>query len=91
MDATEANAQFVVGYGITVTKLTIRQISAPANPISYTLRKNGVNTALTVLATATAGTFTGTGSIAFSAGDFLSVIVVISAGAGVITSATVSI
>src|SRR5215831_11371306 len=65
--ATEANTQGVIRNPGTFSRL---QLNQNAVGITYTLRKNGANSALLVTSTATAGIFTdSTHSVAFAAGD----------------------
>ncbi len=74
VSATEAQGQWLVGADCTLTYLRVRANAALAtNSVTVMVRKNGVNTALTVtLAGAgTSGAITGQ-SVAFAAGDRVS-------------------
>ena len=75
--ATEATAQCPVPIACTLTGLTVvTDTTQPATgTFVFTVRKNGADTAIvaTVTAGATRNVFSTTGSVAFAAGDLLSV------------------
>lgn len=96
--ATEVNFQFPVSSPITVKSLFVKASTAPVSAQTYTitLRKNGVDTALTCAMTAAATTCNDTNAahaVAFAQGDLITMKLVTSATAASLaalnTSATV--
>ena len=81
--SSEAGQQNPVATAVTITKLNVLVQVAPGGTDTYTftLRKNGADTALTATITGVATTATGTGSIAYAAGDTMDIKIVGSATA----------
>jgi hypothetical protein len=75
--ATENVASIAAESAMTFTKILVRTTSTQSatGSLVFTLRKNGVDTAiiLTIAAGATANTFVANGSVAFAVGDLISI------------------
>jgi hypothetical protein len=82
-DSTESNVQYPVPAAGTATQLRARVVNAPGGSRSwtFTLRKNGAATAVSCAITGAATTCTSANSVAFAAGDLISMHVLLS-GAG---------
>jgi hypothetical protein len=80
VNGTESNTQLSCEFAMTATGIVVRTSSAqPASgSLVFTLRKNGADTGivLTIAANAAAGVYSATGSVAFAAGDLMSLRVV---------------
>lgn len=85
-DASESNVEARVPSDITVTRLTINTVlNNVDNSSTVVLRKNGVDTAITISIPAGVpgeGNFTATGSVSFARGDRISVKMTVGAGVG---------
>jgi len=73
VNPTEAKVQQVVAAGGTATTMRCFIESAPAANITFTLRKNGANTALTCTIPSGQTSGSGTGTATWVAGDLLDV------------------
>jgi hypothetical protein len=77
VQSDEELAKAPVAHALTVTRLVVRTIAAQSatGALTITLRKNGVDTGIqiTIAANAAAGMHSTTGSVAFAAGDHISV------------------
>jgi hypothetical protein len=75
--ATEGPTQISAEYAMIFNRLVVRTTSTQSatGSLVFTLRKNGVDTAiiLTIAAGATANTFVANGSVAFAVGDLISI------------------
>ena len=77
--------QYVAGYAMTLTRITISHISAPFGSTTYTVRVNGSNTTLAVTSS-TAGTSSATGSVSVAMGNLISVLATGSGGSVVLVA-----
>jgi hypothetical protein len=72
---TAIGCQIIAGSITTITKLTINVYGTPlvTDAVTFTLQRNGVDTALSVVLAAGAATADGTGSVFLNATDYLTV------------------